>query len=238
MHRAQEPPRHGDSGREERAALFGHELAAIVDLARPQVRQVVGDDEVGQVAGRYRPAVAQPEVGGGVDGGELDGPQRVQAQADGLAHHGVQVAVVEEVPGRAVVHHQQAAGVGVVGHQGQELLQVLLGRALADHEAHAAAQLVAALLQAGRLVVGAGAGGQVGVEALARQAGGVAVDEPVADHAGLVQAVGVAGEDAGEVHQLAQAQGVGPAQGAGDVLRLQGGAGRLQAGGRHAGRRP
>ncbi len=220
---------------EEGAAVLGHELAVVVDLPDAQALQVIADQEVGAVAGADGAQLAQAEVGGRVDGGELDGPQRVQPQGDGLAHHGVHVAVLLEVAAGAVVHHQQAAGGRAVGDQGQQLLQVLLGGALADHQVHAAAELLAPLLQAGRLVVGAGAGGQVGVEGFAPQAGGVAVDGPVAYGVDLVQAGAVAGDDAGEVHHLAQPDGARQGQGLGDVLGPQGGAGGLQVGGGHAG---
>ena len=118
-----------------------------------------------------------------------------------------------EVAAGAVVDDEEAARGRAVGDQRQQLGQVLLGRALADHEVHAASQLLASFLERRRLVVGVRAGGEVGVERLAAEAGGVAVDGAVARGGELVEDARLRLDDAGEVHHLAQADGALELQG-------------------------
>ena len=97
------------------------------------------------------------------------------------------------------------------------------------------AQALAALLDREALVVGADAGGGVGLQVLAEDAGRVAVDVRRRERE-LLQLVRVAGDDAGEVHHLGEADHAAAAQQPLEVARVQRAARRLEDRGRHAGR--
>ncbi len=146
------------------------------------------------------------------------------------------MAVVEQGRGIAVVRDEGAAVGGGGGDQGQEGVEIAGGRALADHHDQAAAQLLARLLQPSRFVVGADAGGGVGVERGPAEAGRVAVDRQAAGagRGELRQHVGVGGEDAGEVHHLAEAGDTGAVERGGDGGRVEDRAARLARRGRDA----
>ena len=85
------------------------------------------------------------------------------------------------------------------------------------------------------LVVGADAGGGVGLEVLAEDAGRVAVDVRRRERE-LLQLVRVAGDDAGEVHHLGEADHAAAAQQALEVAPVEGPARRLERRRGHAGR--
>ena len=91
----------------------------MIDLPGAQFLKLVADDKVSQVAGGDCAPVPQPEVIGRVYRRHLDGAHGLQPQADCLAHHGVDIAVLEQVATGTVIDHQQAAGVGQVRYQGQ-----------------------------------------------------------------------------------------------------------------------
>ncbi len=224
----------GLGGGEQWLALFGHRVPPVEHSIYGQAGQVVEDDDIGKVAGGYRPQPVQPEVLGGVDGRHLNRPHRVQPLAYRQAHHGVYIPVLEQVGAAAVVHHEQAPLIVVIGDQGQQGVQVLLRGALPYHNIHPPLQLLLRLLQDGALVVGAYAGGDVGVQVFTPHPGGMAVDDPAPGELQLAQHILVAAEDAGEVHHLPQPNAALPAQKLGYSLRLQAGAGRLQVCGRDA----
>ena len=118
---------------------------------------------------------------------------------------------------------------------GSSALQVACGRRLADQEPHAGAQPLAPLLDRVGLVVGADAGGDVGVQVAAAHAGRVAVD--VARERELRELALVAGDDAGEVHHLGEAEHTPAPQQRVEVARRQLAPRRLELRGGHARRR-
>lgn len=80
--------------------------------------------------------------------------------------------------------------VGPVGQDGgDEVAQVLAGRSLADEDPHPLAPLLLGLFQLGALMVRFHAGGQVGVEGSAEDAGRMTVDATTASR----------GRDAGSI---------------------------------------
>ncbi len=145
------------------------------------------------------------------------------------------MAVLGDVLGLAVVGAEGEAVRAELLDERQERGEVARGGGLADQHPHAGAQALAALLRRVALVVGADAGGGVGLEVLAEDAGRVAVD--VRRREGeLLELVRVAGDDAGEVHHLGEADHAAAAQQALEVARVQGAVRRLERRGRHAGR--
>ena len=99
---------------------------------------------------------------------------------DPLAHrdpaHLVDVALAVQEVGLAVVGAEGAVLRPVPRHQRQQVAQVARVRRLAQQHPHAAPPLLERLLERGRLVVGADAGGDVGVERMPGDARGVPVD--------------------------------------------------------------
>ena len=154
---------------------------------------------------------------------------------DGQLHAVVEMARRRAGVGLAVVAAQGDV-VGAVGqHGGDEVAQVLAGRSLADEDPHPLAPLLLGLVQLGALVVRFHAGGQVGVEGAAQDARRVTVDPTTASGGGDAgQHLGVAGDDAGEVHDLGHADGGVLVEQGGHVRCEQLGARALERGGRHA----
>ena len=141
-----------------------------------EVLEVVDDDEVRQIAGGDGPPVVEEVVPGGVVAGHLDGQDGVHPAADGLPDVVVDVALLQQVAGVLVVAAEHAP-VGVLGgQQGQQGLQIPGGGALPDHDELAPLQLGDGVGRVGALVVGVDPGGDVGVQVVAGEARGVAVD--------------------------------------------------------------
>ena len=87
----------------------------------------------------------------------------------------------------------------------QQRLEVARHRRLADQQPHAGAEPLPTLLDRERLVVGADAGGGVRVQRLAEHAGRMPVDVLGAVERELRELGRIAGDDAGEVHHLGEA---------------------------------
>ena len=197
----------GGRGVEEGRAVFRYEAPVEVDATRYGAPEVVADDEVRAIARGDGADAAQAEAERGIQGRELDGADRVEAEADSLADDSVDVAVGDEVGGGAVVGDEETARGGTVGDKREELGEVLLGGPFADHEVHAAAELFAPFLERRRLVVGVRAGGQIGVQRFVAETGRMTVDRAAGGGRQLVQDVRLRLEDAREVHDLAEADG-------------------------------
>src|SRR5439155_16609259 len=93
-------------------------------------------------------------------------------------------------------------------------------------------QPLSTLLRGERLVVGADPGRSVGVQRLPEQPGRVAVDVDVDRERELLQLALVAGDDAGEVHHLGQAEHPLSPQQAVEVARAERPSRRLEVRGR------
>ena len=143
---------------------------------------------------------------------------------------------VEEVR-LAVVGAERAVLGPVLADQRQQVAQVARVGGLAQQHPHAAAALLERLVERRRLVVGADAGGDVGVERPADHAGRVAVGVRRARHVEPREHVRRAGDDAGEVHHLGHAERPRVAQDRLHVGRLERAHGRLEVARRHARRR-
>ena len=111
------------------------------------------------------------------------------------------LADVERV---AVVGAEGEEGRGVARDQRDQLVQVLRDRALADQDRHALGEFFARLLGGRRLVVGADAGGEIGVEVDAAQQRRMPVDMAGGKCLQLGEAGGVAMDHAGKVHEFGE----------------------------------
>ena len=128
--------------------------------------------------------------------------------------------------------------VGPVPEHGRdEVAKVPRGRALADEEPHPLAALLLGLVELGALVVRLDARRQVGVELAAAHPGRVAVHAAVARRGDLGEDLGVAADDAGEVHDLGDADGAVGVEQLGELAVADLGARALEGGGGHAARR-
>jgi hypothetical protein len=105
---------------------------------------------------------------------------------------------------------------------------VLRGGAVADEELHALGELLARLVEPRRLVAGAHAGRNVGVEVAAGDEGGVAVDVAVLEGGELGEAAGVLVEHPRHVHELGEADHLRVIAVGHEVLRLEPRAGGLE----------
>ena len=133
--------------------------------------------------------------------------QRVRgrdAERDGVAHDRVDVPVLRDVLGLAVV--------GAEGHpvrpelrdERDQRAQVARGGRLADEEPEAGSEALAALLDGERLVVGADPCGGVRLQRVPANARRVPVDPLRTVDGELRELCRIAADDAGEVHHLRQ----------------------------------
>ena len=156
------------------------------------------------------------------------------AGADRVAHHPVDVAVLGDVLGVAVVGAEGDPARAELVHERQQRLQVARHRGLADQEPHPGAQPLAALVRGQRLVVGADARRRVRLQLLAEEPGRVAVDVGGALERELRELARAAADDAGEVHHLGEAEHAAATHQRLEVAGPSGAAWRLERRRRHA----
>ena len=195
--------------------------AALQHMPRTERLQVVEHEDVGLVAGRNCAEPPQPVVHRGIDGRHHHRVLRAHAFLDRDADHLVDVPLLDDEVGLAVVGAEHALVGAVLLHEWQQVLQVARARGLAQHDPHPKAPLLERLLESRRLVVGANAGCEVGVETRAAHAGCVPVHVIGEPRLELGELAGVAGDDAGEVHHLGDADGAVTAEEALDVARRE-----------------
>ena len=214
-----------------------HQLAPLIDHFNIEILEIINDNEIGQIAGGDGAAVIEQEVAGGGVAGGLYGDDGVNAQRNGLFHDVVDMTLFQEVVGVLVVSAEHAAIHILAAQQGDKCLQIAGGGALADHDELAALQLGQSVIQIGALVVGVHAGGYVGVEVVAAEAGGVAVDLLVVRLGGddLFHYLRVAVHGAHKVHHFRKTLYAGVVIEGVDGAVIQHGAGLVQRRGGHAG---
>ncbi|MBA7668362.1 hypothetical protein ES703_76472 [subsurface metagenome] len=137
----------------------------------------------------------------------------------------------------AVVNHEEAPLVSLIGNQGQQGFQVLLRGTLPDHEVHAPSQLFFSLGQSDRLMVGTDAGADISIQVFTGNTRSMSVNHFAPRRLYFTQHRGVARENAGIVHHLAQADAFFKSQNSPYILGAQAGPRSLQVGRRYAGRR-
>ncbi|MCY1227100.1 hypothetical protein D9M72_393600 [compost metagenome] len=123
-----------------------------------------------------------------------------------------------------------------LGDDGHQRVQILGDRAFAHQDVHALADLLHRLLSRGAFMVGADAGGEVAVQVLAGQQRRVAVDMRALKGVELGEADRVLVHDAGEIHELGEADDFWMVAERQKPFDWQIGARRLQMCRRHAGR--
>ena len=180
-------------------ALFEH-------LQDVEILEIVDHHKIRQIAGRNGPPVIEQEVPGRMVAGHLYRQDGVRPPADGLPDVIVDVALFQQVAGVLIVAAEHTPVRVLLRQQGQQRLQVPGGGALPDHDELAPLQLGDGVRRVGALVVGVDSGGNVGVEIIPRQAGGMAVDLLVVGLSGhdLLDDHGVRSDDAGVVHHFRQ----------------------------------
>ncbi len=145
------------------------------------------------------------------------------------------MAVLADVQGVPVVGAEAEIGRRDVGQDGGERFEVFRDGAFADQDAHPLAELFQRLLGCRRLMFGADAGGDIGVEVAARELRAVAVDMAALEKRELGDAAGVAVDDAGIVHEFGETDAGGMAHDAPEVAGMDGGARGFHMGRGHAG---
>ena len=218
-------------------AIAVHQLALFEHLLDVEMLKVVDDHEVAQIARSNGAPVIQQEVPRRVVAGGLDGGDGVGAQRDGLLYDVVDVALFQQVVGVLVIGAEHAALHILVAQQGSQRLQIAGGGALADHDELAPLQLGDGIGQIVALVVGVDTRRHIGVEVVALQVGGVAVDLLVMGLTGhdLFHHLRVAVDGAHEIHHLRQPLYAGVVVEGVDGAVVQIGAGLIQRRGRYAG---
>ena len=138
--------------------------AALQDALGQERDEVVEEEDVGPAAGRDRPEVVEAVVGGRVQARQHDRVLGGDAEGDRVADDRVDVTVVGDVLGLAVVGAERQPARPVLGDERDERLQVARARALADQQPEPGAQALAPLLERRGLVVGLDPGRGVGVQ--------------------------------------------------------------------------
>ena len=217
--------------------VLTHQHAPLVDLLDVEMLKIVDDHEVAQITGSNGAAVIQQEIPGGVVAGGLDGGDGRYAEGNGLFHDIVDVAFFQQIAGVLVIGAEHAALHIFITQQRRQRLQIAGGRTLADHDELAPLQLGDGVVQVVALMVGVHAGGHIGVQIVAHQIGGVAVDLLVMGLAGhdLGYHVRIAVDHAVGVHHLGKALHPGMVIEGVDGPVVQIGAGLVHGGGGHAG---
>lgn len=189
-----------------------HQFSLFKDLFHLEILEIIHDDQVCQVAGGDGAPVIEQEVAGRVMAGSLDGDDRVDAVAvDGLADDIVDMALGKEIIGVPVVAAEHAALMVFPVEQRRQRLEIPGGSALTDHDKLAPLELPQRVVQVGALVVGVDTGGDIGIQLLAGQARGMAVDLFMMCLGGddLFDDLLIASDDADVIHHLRQALDAG-----------------------------
>ena len=146
------------------------------------------------------------------------------------------MAVLADIQGIAVVGAQAQIGGVAFGQKADERMQIFRNRALADQHPHPLAQLFQTLLIGGRLVFGADTGGDIAVQIVPAQQGGMAVDMAAGKSLQLFHAAGVLMQNARIIHEFRQPDHARMIHQRDQIRRLQPRARRLHMGRGHAGR--
>ena len=141
-----------------------------------------------------------------MEGGHHQRVLRRHACSHGVTHHPVDVAVVGDVLGVAVVGAERDPTGAEFVHERKQCTEVARHRCFTDEQPHPGAKPLAALLHGQRLVVGADPGRRVRLQFLADEAGCVAVDVRRTLQRELRQLRRGAVDDPGEVHHLGEAE--------------------------------
>ena len=179
--------------------------------------------------------VPEPVPLGGIERGHHDRVLGRDAGGDRLADHAVDVPVLRDVLGVAVVGAEGDPTRAVLGRERKERLQVPRHRRLANQQPHTGAEPLTALVGRQALVIGANPGGRVGLQSLADEAGRVAVDMLGAFEPELLELGRQAADDARKVHHLRQAEHPVAAHQGLEIAGREGAARRLERRGGDAG---
>ena len=220
MHALGHPVGPGEgAGIEERHAVFCHDSPVNNRSLHAEVFQVFKKHQVSTLTRRDTTQLAlHLEARGRIDGNHLDGLDGIDAFLHRQAQDIVEVAMEQQGVRVAVIGDEAAeTRVNIApDNGGSEIVQVVPGRTLANLGVHAQARLGHDILGTHRLMAGAHARGDVGVEPAVALGHGIMPRHDLTCTQGCADLVhGVIGsrEDAGVIHHLAQAHRVRPGHG-------------------------
>ena len=186
-------------------AVTVDQFAPLVNGGDLKIGQIFHNRKVSQESGGDGTPVVHQEVPGGMEGGDLHGADGIGTHADRFPADVIHVAFFKQVTGVLVISAEHTP-VEVVGgfDQINQSFQIPGGGALPDHDELAQFQLVQGIFHVCALVIGVNTGGNIGIQFLAGEAGGVTVDFFVvglgSDDFGYGRAV--ATDNTGEIHHL------------------------------------
>ncbi len=166
--------------------------------------EVVEEDDVGAPAGCDHAAVGKPKRPRRRQRSRAVDRERPAAPGDQRADHVVEVTLLGDVKRVAVVGAEREERRGLDREEGAQRREILRHRALADQHGHALADLLQRFVGAGRLVVGADAGGKIAVEVASAQQRRMAVNVAIGEALELRDAARVGGKHPGDVHELGE----------------------------------
>ena len=220
MHALGHPVGPGEgAGIEERHAAFCHDSSVNNRSLHAEVFQVLEKHQVSALTGRDTTQLAlHLEARGRIDGYHLDGLDGIDAFLHRQAQDIVEVAMEQQGVRVAVIGDEAAeTRVNIApDNGGSKVVQVVPGRTLANLGVHAQARLGHDVLGTHRLMAGAHARGDVGVEPAVTLRHGIMPRHDLACTQGctdLVHRVVGSRKDAGVIHHLAQAHRIGPGHG-------------------------
>ena len=190
---------------EERLAVAGDALAVDPSFHDLEADEVMEADEVGGVAGAEE-STAESVVFDRIEAGGAEDVEEGDAVGDGAGAELVDVAFHEVV--RMLVVAAEHAGFGRFVKEGPEFLEIFGRGAFADEDFLAERKFFPGFVDLETLVVGLDAGGDVFLEILAAEAGGVSVD-PFAVLLGdldFFHDLGITMDDPGEVHHFREVE--------------------------------
>ena len=168
--------------------------------------QVGENDQISAATGRNRAEMMQTEVIGSVDRAEANRRDRINPIGDSDAHHMINRAFINQAGRHAVVGAEAEAAVILHVDQRQQRAQIVRGRAFANEDGQAEAQLFAGFIDGGAFVIAVDPSSDISVERLAPDGGAVTIEDAIPEQIELVEDAFIAVDHAGIVHHLGEAE--------------------------------
>ena len=178
LHRLREGARRGLARRREHAPSLRDALAAGEHMARPQLAQILEDDEVGATSRRDEAEILAAQSARGVEGRRLQRPFGFQAIADEAPHDIVEAAFLQKFVGIDVVgaeRHRLRQEVQLVQFRDEFRQQMVMRAAQLDR--HAGVEFFSQVRPGRELVIGRDAGDKKSLQIGAGQAARMSAHE-------------------------------------------------------------
>ncbi len=141
----------------------GNNLTVLYSQVNIEPNQVRDCHDIGPSPRRNGPPVLQAKPLARVEGGHLHGRHWVEAPANSLAQKVVNFSLPDEVAGFQVIEDEEAAVLVLGGYHREQVLKILSGRSLADHQPHSQPDFFFSLFLARAFMIGFVPRGNVGV---------------------------------------------------------------------------